>query len=265
MSRDEVCVRVKQVQCMRLEKKIKDDSVGEPSLSWISWLLWIPYIYAPALDTHTPLEPDLLQSLLHYHNITHTRPTPSLPPTNIMTFAYRCLTCADNTCDMCVCVCVFVCECESVYRLRLQSADIWVQVRALRQSSMCNLVKKILITIIITIIITSTTTFLAWKSNTHTHTLWALWKVRGRGRKKGWSDGWTEKKRLLLVCWNNCAWQTEVKRGLSWTRKGPVPNLWPCPHPPSITSSSSCSVFFSCLMKQATYTLGHLLSWFSGA
>lgn len=54
---------------MRLEKKIKDDSISELSLSWISWLLWIPYIYAPSLDTHTPSEPDLLQSLLHYHNI----------------------------------------------------------------------------------------------------------------------------------------------------------------------------------------------------
>lgn len=97
---------------------------------WINWLLWISYIYAAALDTHTALEPDLLQTLLHCHNITHNRPTTSFLPTNIMTFAYRCLTCADNACDICVraCVCVnvrvcIVCDCNqltSKYRLGLE-------------------------------------------------------------------------------------------------------------------------------------------------
>lgn len=103
-------------------------------LSWVSWLLWIPYICAPALDTHTPSEPDLFQSLLHCHNITHTRPILSHLPSNIMTFAYRCLTCADNACDVCVCVCLCFCvrdcnqltsECRLGLEGRAACATLW--------------------------------------------------------------------------------------------------------------------------------------------
>ena len=164
---------------------------------------------------------------------------------------------------LCVCVCVCVCVC----------AKLWIDCRCnqVTSESRLELEDKV-----------GCATFckknplhnhyhhhqvwqLLWPGNvSHTHRcmLSKKWEIGG-GKEGGLTDVLKKTPSSLLeqLCLADAR-----KRGLSWTRQGPFPNLWPCPHPPSFTSSSSsCSIFFSCLMKQATYTLGHLLSWFSGA
>lgn len=151
-----------QVHHMRLVKKIKDDSISEPS--WVGLVGYYGYhTYMHQLLTLTLLySPTFFSSPLHYHNITPSRPTPSLLPTNIMTFAYRCLTCSDNAFG--------ISACQSVYRLKVQSADVWTQVRPWRQSKNVQPSEKILIMVIIAAIIASATS-LAWKNN---DVMWAL-------------------------------------------------------------------------------------------